>query len=79
MILPRGPLFSAGPAASFHLGQAYSTSPVASVHRRVFARPRVLKCLLIATKRYHALATQLSDTMPVGRPVIQDLYEHGDD
>jgi hypothetical protein len=46
MTLPRGPLISAGPAASSHSGQAHSTSPVASVRRRVSARMRELDCLL---------------------------------
>jgi hypothetical protein len=34
MILPWGLLISAGPAASSHLGQAHSTSPVASARQR---------------------------------------------
>lgn len=47
MILPRGPLISAGPASSSRLGQAQPTSPVASVRRRVAARRRVLDYLII--------------------------------
>jgi hypothetical protein len=46
MILPRGPLIIADSAASSRLGQAHSTSPVASVRRRISARMCVLDCLL---------------------------------
>ena len=46
MILPRGPLISAGPAASSRLGQVHFSSSVTLVRRRVYARLRVLECLL---------------------------------
>jgi hypothetical protein len=47
MILPRGPLISAGPAASSRFGQAHPISPAALVRRRVATRMRILDCLNI--------------------------------
>lgn len=50
MILPRGQLILAGPAASSHLGQAHPTNPVASVRARevstLATRSRFLSCVV---------------------------------